>query len=75
MTMNREYLLRNTAGHLRFPFIWKLQDHAFVRSISKGLLAVANWRGEFANAAYSSEDDPLGDDPRDSLSRAKLRRE
>jgi len=49
--MNHEYLSRNTAGHLRFPFIWKLQNHAFVRSISKRLLAV----GEFADAAHSIE--------------------
>jgi hypothetical protein len=66
--MNREYLSRNTAGHLRFPFIWKLQNHAFVRSISKGPLAV----GEFADAAHSTEDGLLRrDDPRDSLSRPR----
>lgn len=34
-----------------FPFIWKLQNHAFVRSISDGLSAVR----EIADIAYSTE--------------------
>jgi len=49
-----------------FPFIWKLQNHAFVRSISGGLSAVR----EIANIAYSAEGDCFRyDDLRNPLSR------
>ena len=49
-----------------FPFIWKLQNHAFVRSISGGLSAVR----EIADIAYSAEGDRFRhDNLRNPLSR------
>lgn len=48
-------LLLQYAVESTFPFIWKLQNHAFVRSISDGLSAVR----EIADIAYSTGGDHL----------------